>query len=241
MIITNSIYRFECSNAIERYRAESLFTKEEGTVRWLINEVKEGDVLYDIGANIGLYTVVAAYMGAFVVAFEPHAANIQSLETNIALNGVAAQVQIITRPLNDKPGMIEFNYASLDAGSSGSQLGHTTAESGHLFVPKLRQPMQATSVDEMLAQGARPPQLIKLDVDGNELLVLHGAEGLLHSGYARSIQVEMHPKDDEAIVEFLDGYGYRLVERHYTEIGKRAMAQGTDPARIAHNAVFTKV
>ena len=241
MIIETGGYRFDCSNDIERYRAESLFTKEEGTVIWVLREAKAGDIFWDIGANIGLYTVVAAKAGAFVVAFEPHAANVDSLLRNVRLNDLVEHVQVVTRPLSDKPGVIEFNYASLDAGSSGSQLGHTTSESGARFHPKLRQPMQATTIDEMIALGAQPPALIKLDVDGNELAILHGAYTLLKTMPPRSVQVEMRPLDDTAIVEFLDGFSYRVQERHYTEIGKRALAQGVNPKRITHNAVFNRV
>ncbi len=75
-------YRFRCETPFEMWRARTLLEKEEGTVRWIRNSVRDGEVFYDIGANIGLYTLLAGYrVGAVggVYAFEPHVANVQSL------------------------------------------------------------------------------------------------------------------------------------------------------------------
>ena len=54
MIIETGGYRFDCSNGIERYRAESLFTKEEGTITWVLREAKAGDIFWDIVGHCGI-------------------------------------------------------------------------------------------------------------------------------------------------------------------------------------------
>ena len=59
-IIEIGEYKFAYDNAIEYFRAQTLFTKEEGTIAWLQRELKPGDVFYDVGANVGCYTIVAA-------------------------------------------------------------------------------------------------------------------------------------------------------------------------------------
>ena len=240
-VVVKDKYQFECGNPLEVWRAQTLFTKEPGTVAWLRREIKPDDVFFDIGANIGLYTVVAAKQGAFVIAFEPHAANIQSLLTNVRLNGLLDRVVVSPRPLADLARVLDFNYFSLEPGSSDSQLGHTRSEKGPSFTPVRIQMMMATTLDTVVYdEGARPPSLIKLDVDGNELRILHGGSKLLDSGAVRSIQVEMHPNSDQAIAAYMEQSGYGLVERHYTSIGKKHMENGIPPDQIAHNAIFQR-
>ena len=231
-------YTFRCENRVEEWRAETLFTKEEGTVQWLLAECKPGEVFYDIGANIGLYTVVAATHGATVYAFEPHVGNAQSLLQNIHLNE-CDQVRVITSALHWTSGYIPFHYASQKPGSSGSQLGHTQSETGQEFIPVATELKYAVTVDELLnRQVIQPATLVKLDVDGNELMILRGMVGLLTRQPPRSIQVEVHPVDRMAILDFMEDHGYTLSARHYTAIGKRHLADGVPPDEITHNAIF---
>lgn len=238
-VITVGGYHFQCDTPIERYRAETLFTKEEGTVRWLLDQCSPSDVLYDIGANIGLYTVVAARRGTYVYAFEPHQANAAHLADNVRLNIVAKLVAVLTQPLHSEAGERLFHYMSEEAGSSGSQLGHTISETGKVFQPVTSRVVHTTTIDHLVkARKIRPATLVKLDVDGNELDILRGMTKLLWETPPRQIQVEMHPKDDLEIVSLLFTYDYDVVERHYTTIGKERLAKGVDPALITHNAIF---
>jgi hypothetical protein len=52
-------YRFQCENLREYSHCVKMFVKEPGTCRWIKEAVKPGQVFYDIGANIGVYTVMA--------------------------------------------------------------------------------------------------------------------------------------------------------------------------------------
>ena len=96
------------------------------------------------------------------------------------------------------------------------------------------------TVDELLdRQVIRSATLIKLDVDGNELMILRGMSGLITASRPpRSIQVEVHPVDRMAILNFMGDRGYIVSERHYTAIGKRHLADGVPPDEITHNAIF---
>jgi hypothetical protein len=75
-------YRFRCGNLREYSRYVKMFIKEPGTCEWIDREVKPGDVFYDIGANIGVYSIMAARRvgeTGRVFAFEPHSGNFSRL------------------------------------------------------------------------------------------------------------------------------------------------------------------
>ena len=116
---------FQPSNLTEYYRYLTFFTKEEGTIAWLKNNIRQGDVLYDIGANVGLYSLYAAKLdrNVKVYAFEPHKFTFVQLMENIALNELTGAIIPISIPLHDSTDVSTMNYAHLDSGSSQSQLG----------------------------------------------------------------------------------------------------------------------
>src|SRR5262249_11802872 len=71
------IYAFLCENLRDYARCAGIFLKEPGTCEWIDRTVREGGDFYDIGANIGVYSILAGHRGPSgrVVAFEPHAGN----------------------------------------------------------------------------------------------------------------------------------------------------------------------
>lgn len=238
-------YIFECSNDIEAWRAQGLLIKEEGTIRWIEASVQPGDVVYDIGANIGLYTIVAgAKVGdaGCVYAFEPHVGSAGRLLRNVRVNKLAPRVRVLSVALSDREGFLPFNYTSNEPGSSGSQLGHAFTEGGVPFDPVATEIKYATTVDTLIRELVIPPaNVVKLDVDGNELAILTGMRGLLTRSGLRTVQVEIHPASDAAILAHMAEAGFTLLERHYTVSGKKAIAQGAAPEAVFHNAVFTRL
>lgn len=239
-------YSFVGDSELEKWRIKTLFTKEKGTVKWLEGEVKPGDIIYDIGANIGLYTIVAAHLtgpGGIVYAFEPHMMNAVSLLRNVEVNNFTDRVKIFTCALHAKEGFLPFNYISTKTGSSGHQLGHTTSESGKQFTPELVELKYSTTIDKLIADNIiKPANLIKMDVDGNEKLILRGMSNLLNVSSPRNIQVEIHPSIKKGIFAFMKEHGYPLSEagRHDTMHGKELIFQGIDPENVAYNIIFRK-
>src|SRR3990167_5131009 len=83
--------RFAAFNARCEWRVRTLATKEPSVYEWL-QTLGPDDVLFDVGANIGVYTVFAAVcMGARVVAFEPEAQNFAALNLNLSLNDIGGR------------------------------------------------------------------------------------------------------------------------------------------------------
>jgi FkbM family methyltransferase len=236
---------FRCESPMEEYRALTFFVKEEGTIRWIRSSVRPGEVFCDVGANIGLYTLLAARLigpEGVVYAFEPHAVNLQSLLHNVSANGFADRVRVVSCAVNDREAFLDFNYQSWMPGSSMSQLGGSRDADGRPFVPVASEYKFGCSLDFLVRFGhMRPPHHVKIDVDGNELLVLRGMQELL-SGPAgpRTVQVECNLGAASELQSFMDAVGFEQVERHDTYGGKQAIARGVDPAKVAHNLVFRR-
>ena len=76
---------FPTPNTHCKWRIDTLYTKEPDTIQWL-QAMKPGEVLYDVGANIGQYSIYAAKRGVKVFAFEPESQNYALLCKNIVLN-----------------------------------------------------------------------------------------------------------------------------------------------------------
>jgi FkbM family methyltransferase len=236
------VHVFRCEDPLEVTRAVTLLEKEAGTVRFIRTEVRPGDVFYDIGANIGLYTLVAARRvgdEGVVCAFEPHAANLMDLLHNVAENGLGGRVKVVSAALNDSSGFFPFDYRSAEPGSALSRL-ESDGATGEEFAPVFSELKYATSVDALVADGVIPPSdLVKLDVDGNEPLVLRGMRACL-SGEPRprAVQVEIDPETREDVFAIMREHGYEIGERHDTMAGRALMESGRAADEVVHNVVF---
>lgn len=183
-------------------------SKEPWTVRWIEQYLKPDDVLYDVGANIGAYTLLAAVTvpGIRVVSFEPSPANFAALSANVELNSVAEQVVAVPLALGDRPrSAVLDGDAAVPGTSPRLEDGAPDGEATMVLVDRL---------DDIVERFGLPtPNHLKVDVDGNELEVLAGAERLLGSDWARTLMVELHHERGEAVVERLVRFGFELVER----------------------------
>lgn len=238
-------YVFRCESMMDVTRARTLLSKESGTVDWIRTEVKPGQVFYDIGANMGIYTPLAAVRvgpKGKVYAFEPHVVNVHTLMHNVKANDLGGIVQVMSCALNDREGHFDFNYYSDVSGSSNSQLNEVRDGAERDFRPVLTERKFATTVDALIASGAiAPADHIKIDVDGNEMLILQGMAGLLGGVSApTSIQVEVNPRYKTALFDLMSGHGYVVASRHHTLEGKQHLAKGADPEQISYNAVFKR-
>ena len=87
------LIKFRTPSARALWRAETLLDKEPATIRW-IDTFSPGEVLWDIGANIGIYSLYAGVVkGVEVLAFEPASFNHALLCDNIRLNGLEDRVR----------------------------------------------------------------------------------------------------------------------------------------------------
>lgn len=193
--------------------------KEPDTVEWIETFLKEGDVFYDIGANVGAYSLVAAKFfddKVRVYAFEPAFLNFTQLCKNIHLNGCGASVTALSVALSAETSLGVFNHHSLVTGGALHTLGDAVDHKGEAFDPVFRQTVMSYRIDDLIEQfGVPAPDHIKIDVDGIEQDVLRGAAKTLASGHVRSVIVELEEGESERqITEFLAGKGFALLSKH---------------------------
>lgn len=224
---------FICNDPIEAWRAETALTKEPGTVAW-IETFQPGEVFWDIGANIGVYSLLAAKRGCRVFAFEPHPGSAAGLRGNIAASGMNIRVEEVA--LSSVSAVQKFYVRSGRPGSSGSQVGAPRDESGQAFQHEGSYQLLTTRLDDI---EPCEPDHIKIDVDGQELKILYGARDTLGRG-VKSIQVETHPVQKAALLHYMQALGYRVDRVHYTRNGQKAIDKGADLATVVCNTIFVR-
>jgi FkbM family methyltransferase len=213
-----AVVRLHADSVIELRRAKAC-RKEPETVEWIEKNMRPGDVLYDVGANVGAYSLVAAmHCGkrADIYAFEPSFATYYQLCRNILLNQCEDVILPYMIALAEDSGVTAFNYQSLEAGSSLHSVGANRDYKGDTFSPCFRQRVIGFSVDHLIAAfGFAVPNHLKVDVDGTEMEVLRGASATLRNPAVRSLLVEVCDANGQAdlVTAFLLERGFVLASR----------------------------
>lgn len=156
---------------------------ERALVDWLKGVLTPADVFWDVGANIGAISLVAAGLCRRVVAFEPDPRSILGLRRNIDANRLV-NVEVIPSALGLEAGSATlYQAATCNTGMTSLISGRHRAAAEHIVA--------VVRADDVIAQ--RPdlaPTVMKLDVEGAEHLVLGGAPNLLRSGRLRALVFE---------------------------------------------------
>jgi FkbM family methyltransferase len=160
--------------------------------------LRDGGLFVDVGANVGSYTILAAELGAEVIAVEPAVDTFGLLSENIALNGY--RVQAVQAAAGRQCGTARFT-SGLDAVNRLAADGPAVTE--------------LVTVDSLV--GDRQVTGMKVDVEGFEIDVLHGAARALTERRIGLIQLEWNEAswsavgtDRGPVAELLAGHGYRL-------------------------------
>jgi FkbM family methyltransferase len=192
---------------------------EQPILEEMLSELRPSDVFYDIGANVGLYSCLAAdVIGPKVVAFEPHPKNADRLARNAAINEFEIAVHRIA--LADSSGSTQMKLSpGFDIDKPGSA-GHTLLteyydeESDTVTVRKERG-------DEFVHnQEMAAPTVLKIDTEGTEMDVLKGLDQTLARSECRLVYCEIHEDRLEFqghsvsdIYEFLESHDFSVDDR----------------------------
>jgi FkbM family methyltransferase len=151
-----------------------LGTYEPHVVRAMREHIRQGAVVYDVGANVGYLSLLAARFArpGLVVAFEPDPTNRQMLEANLRDNGALSQVD--PRAVGCCTGVVKFATYRYSLVNHEVTTARPAADDAHVLT------LESVSLDAFVYdEGNEPPSFIKIDVEGGELNVIAGAERLL--------------------------------------------------------------
>jgi FkbM family methyltransferase len=171
-------------------RVSTFSTKEPETLEW-IDAIPEGAVLWDIGANVGLYSCYAAKSRKCrVFSFEPSVFNLELLARNIFINDLVDRVVIIPFPLSDALKVSTLNMTSTDWGGALSTFGEEYGDDGKAMNKLFEFSSIGMTMDDVVRLLNIPqPSHIKMDVDGLEHLILSGGQSVLRNVSELAIEV----------------------------------------------------
>ncbi len=231
-------------SSMEKFRCETFFTKEPETLEWIKTLMQNGEVFFDIGANIGVYTLYAAslYPELQVFSFEPFLTNYNRLCENVQLNGFE-NITPLLMGLSDRTGIDTLFVRDETLGSSGHQITENIDEWGNEFKAVKKYDVLTDSLDSFLSYfKASIPNHIKIDVDGVEWLIIKGMEKTLNLPNIKSVLVEVnHGSTDVEKVNrlFMDAGFNKDSELNRLEKHSRHRRKGTEWEDV-ENIIFTK-
>ncbi len=185
--------KFFVPSTLLRSRVAAMLTKEPDTIAWL-NESGPDDIFWDVGANVGVFSVYAAAVrGSRVVAFEPSASNYYMLTRNLQLNDLGQRVTAYCVALSGASGLGVLNLDSAEPGAALSQFGQPGEASRYSANARpLTHGAVSFTIDDFVSRfGVAIPARLKIDVDGLEGPILQGATATLRNPRLRSAIVEL--------------------------------------------------
>lgn len=209
-------FSLPCSNPITHFRWY-LFKNKEVEVRNYIDQyVQNGDIFFDVGANIGVFSIYAAkrFTGLNVYSFEPEYSNLNLLKENVIANSLLERVRIYSVAVSDFIGLSQLHLQDLSAGAachSENQNELQVTDEGYRV--KWSEGVSSVTLDYVCQQLKVIPNALKIDTDGNEEKILRGAHEVLRNPGLRSLVLEM-PMDGQkqsACRKLLQEAGLKLI------------------------------
>jgi FkbM family methyltransferase len=211
------------TNDMTAFRAKSFWTKEPHTIEWLkelrperiITDFKDEkmpapqrDLLWDIGANVGVYSLFAGARGIDVMAFEPESQNYALLNSNIFYNRLNDRITAYPFALGDKTSIDVLNLTKFDTGMSCHQFGDMTAFGGQKeMASDYSQGAICLRGHTIVELTGRSPTHVKIDVDGHEPQVVEGLLGI-DTIQSMIIETNWNRDDHRDMVSLLEAEGF---------------------------------
>ncbi len=192
--------------------------KEQHILETFVGELRPDDICLDVGANLGVYTCLAADAAHTVTAVEPHPPTVARLRENVALNDYDETVTVVDGALAATTGTATLATERDEVGTQTPYL--TEPAFGGLEVPQYRG-------DDLVRGNVPPPTVVKIDVEGAELGVLAGLEDTLAS--CRLVLCEVHHDAvGKAVQNWFEIRGWQLSTIHATHTQTYLLATNND-------------
>jgi FkbM family methyltransferase len=230
--------KFATPNRLCIWRVKTFSTKEPETLEW-IDQLDKNSVLWDIGANIGLYSVYAGKTkNCSVFAFEPSVFNLELLARNIFLNELNSKVCIVPLALSDKIGNSQMQLTTTDWGGALSTFGEDFGWDGKCINKVFEFQTVGLSMEDAVTRINIPqPDYIKIDVDGLEHFILKGGLSVLQG--IKEILIEINDdflEQANACRDLLTQAGLSLKEKRHSDM----IANNTYGFQNSYNQIWTR-
>ncbi len=225
-IKNQSVYLYYShASDIPKWRYDTLYTKEPETLEWIDTYVNEKDIFWDVGANVGIYSIYAALSRkAKVYAFEPSFVNYYYLSANLVRNDLDEKVAAFPIALCENTNISTFNMHSLRTGHALAHFGDKIDKMPFYGQEKVhfRQAVMGFNIDMFVAIFSDTmPTHIKIDVDGIEPEIIKGMSKTLQNMELKSIQIEIDEKEDSTaqyITSILRDNQFQLFSKRHASI-----------------------
>ena len=188
-----------------------------------IESFEDGSTLWDIGANVGLYSLYAAKVkNCRVYAFEPSVFCLEFLARNIWLNELQEKITIVPNPLSNQTQANLLTLHSREWAESSNSFGTTLNQDGNEIDASFDYSILGSTIDEAVTKLNLPePQHIKIDVDGIEPIILAGGLQVLKRIDSISIEVPTYRGANAEVAKILSDCGLSLVLESGNQIWRR--------------------
>jgi len=202
---------FSILDSQEIARAEDM-SNEHVFIQQVLDSLQQDDIFYDVGANIGVFSLLVAkhglQRGVRVHAFEPEPRNHGQLLKNIEINDLSGSIQTHQIALGEETSTLCL-YVQEGTGAGQHSLIERQEDSEKITV-------EVETADAMSDRLAAKPTIMKIDIEGAEMMALKGMKQMLTAGSLRDLFMELHPSQLEQqgitiddILEYLASFGYK--------------------------------
>ena len=222
--ITSKTFNYSVSNETTLWRAQSLFEKEPITIKW-IRSFKKNSIFYDVGANIGIYSIFAGYVSDVkVYSFEPESNNFQILMENILANNLGGKIYPYPIGISNSSGLTTLYLSKFEKGGSHHVVGESLDHNLNKKEVKLTQGIFSSTLDDLNKIWKLPkPNYLKIDVDGIEYKIIEKSQNLLRSKELQSVLIEINPKrdQDKQIIKTLESFDFFYDQKQVDEAKRK--------------------
>ena len=191
--------KFWSFGSTSEFRVRTLLTKEPETIAWIDSFECDG-IFWDIGANIGAYTLYAALKLKKCIAFEPSAFNYFLLNKNIHLNCLDTKIDTFNIAFSNITGLNNLYMSNVESSGAENSFGVKEDAYGNKMDVVYRQSCIGFTIDAFMRQYDLPvPNYIKIDVDGIEALILKKGGGTFRNNELKSVLIEVNEDKKEEI------------------------------------------